>query len=102
MTLVPSFGTDSAKWLGPGIHVLDGRVLRSAPDTVALAVSRALGVGGVSTQKWHGDRVALPRAAVMSVERRQLSYFRTGLLVSAAVIAAVALDHAVATPPTLR
>lgn len=101
ITLTPSYGGDTTRW-GSSIRVLDGRVLKSGPDTLALAVTRALGVGEMSTQKWHGDRIAVPREAVVKVERRQLSIVRTGLLLGAGFLAAVALDHAVGTPPVQR
>lgn len=101
VTITPSYGGDTLRW-GSSIRILDGRVLKSGPDTLALAVSRALGAGEISTQKWHGDRIAVPREAVVKVERRQLSFLRTGLLLGAGFVAAVALDHAVSTPPVLR
>ncbi len=49
--------------LGPGAQALDGRVLPSARDTVALAVHRITRSNG-RVEQWKGEHVALPRRTV--------------------------------------
>ncbi len=64
--------------LGPSARAVDGRVLPSAPDTVALAVHRLTRVDG-RIEQWKGEHVALPRRAVARVERRWFSLLATSV-----------------------
>lgn len=92
--------TTQATALGSNVHVLDGRVVASGPDTLALAVTRALDYGGAATQQWHGDRIALPHSAIEKVERRRLSVVRTGILVGGVVTGFVVAYETFKTGPT--
>lgn len=89
-----------ATTLGSNVHVLDGRVVVSGPDTLALAVTRALDYEGVATQKWQGDRIALPRSAIEKVEQRRLSVVRTGILLGGVVTGFVVAYKTFKTGPT--
>ncbi len=87
--------------LGPGARALDGRVLPSAPDTIALAVHRMTRTNG-RIEQWKGEHVALPRRAVARVERRWFSPFATAAVVGGAVTGLVLAASVVGRPPVLH
>ncbi|HXL35140.1 MAG TPA: hypothetical protein VN953_09475 [Gemmatimonadales bacterium] len=87
--------------LGPGARELDGRLLSSAPDTVALAVYRMTRVGG-RIEPWKGEHVAMPRRAVARLERRWFSPFATAVVVGGAVTGLVLAAHVVGRAPVLH
>ncbi|HVH31452.1 MAG TPA: hypothetical protein VNA31_07290 [bacterium] len=98
VTLTP-MGSDSlASLLGAGTRVIDGRVVPSGPDTLALAVSRALLFDG-TIQLWRGEHVALPHRAIATVEGRRFSPMATALIVGGTVAGLVALAKAVKKTP---
>jgi len=87
--------------LGPGARALDGRVLPSARDTVALAVHRMTRANG-RVEEWKGERVALPRRTVARVERRWFSAFATAAIVGGAVTGLVLAADMAGRPPVLH
>jgi hypothetical protein len=87
--------------LGPGARALDGRVLPSAPDTVALAVHRMTRVNG-RIEQWKGEHVALPRHAVARVEWRWFSPFATAAVVGGAVTGLVLAANMAGRTPVLH
>jgi len=76
--------------LGPGARAVDGRVVPSAPDTIALAVHRVRRVSG-RIEEWKGEHVAVPRPAVAGVEARLLSAQATAAVLGGAVAGLVVI-----------
>jgi len=74
--------------LGPGARDLDGRVLPSSPDTIALAVYRIRRVTG-RVEEWKGEHVAVPQRSAARVEERRFSVPVTTAVVGGAVIGLV-------------
>lgn len=74
--------------LGPGARALDGRVLASSPDTIALAVYRVRRVDG-RIEQWEGRHVALPQRSAARVEERRFSAPVTTAIVGGAVLGLV-------------
>ena len=98
VTLTP-WGSDSlAPRLGVGAHAVDGRVVSSGSDTLALAVSRVLLTSG-KIQPWLQERVALPHDAIASVEGRRFSAPATVLLAGGALAGLIIVAKAVKKPP---
>ena len=93
-----AYPTNSAAPIGGGIGVLQGRVLPSGRDTLALAVRQTLQFDGMSTQRWNGERVPLARADIARVEQRQLSVVRSAILGAGALTALVIAARAVINP----
>jgi hypothetical protein len=87
--------------LGPGARALDGRVLPSPADTVALAVHRVTRVNG-RIEQWKGEHVALPRRAVARVERRWFSPLATAAVVGGAVTGLVLAANMAGRTPVLH
>jgi len=87
--------------LGPGARELDGRLLPSAPDTVALAVYRMTRVGG-RIEPWKGEHVAMPRRAVARLERRWFSPFATAAVVGGVVTGLVLAAQVAGRAPVLH
>lgn len=82
-------GSDSlARYLGPGVESVDGKLLRSADTDVALGVTQISMRSGID-QYWKGESVVLPKYSVATVLERKLSKPRT-LLLAGAIIAALA------------
>lgn len=88
ITLTSDGTSELSGALGPGARAVDGRVLPSAPDTIALAVHRVRRVGG-RIEDWKGEHVSVPRPAVAGVEARLLSAPATGAVVGGAVVGLV-------------
>jgi hypothetical protein len=80
-------GSDSlARYLGPGVQEVDGRLLTNTDAGVSLAVTQVTMRSGVE-QFWKGETVALPKYSIGTVQEHKLSKPRTFLL-TAAIIAA--------------
>jgi hypothetical protein len=71
--------------LGPGALTLDGRVLASSPDTIALAVYHMRRVNG-RIEPWEGQHVALPQRSAALVEERRFSAPATAAVVGGGVL----------------
>jgi hypothetical protein len=85
-------GVDSmARWLGPGIVSVDGRVLGSSDDTLALSVIGITDRRGVDSF-WKGERVAIPRSQVALVQERKLSRSRSALLAGSVVVGSLVVS----------
>jgi hypothetical protein len=98
VTLTNEGTSEQSDPLGPGARALDGRVLQSAPDVLALAVYRMTRVNG-RIEQWKGEHVALPRRVVARVERRWFSPFATAAVVGGAVTGLVLAASVVGRPP---
>jgi hypothetical protein len=74
-----------------GVAVLDGEVVRFAPDTLYLAAVKLTAMAG-NDFLGYGETVWVPRPAIALLEERRLDRPRTGLAVAGALLVA-ALAH---------
>lgn len=82
-------GSDSlARYLGPGVESVDGKLLHSSDTDLSLGVTQISMRSGID-QYWKGESVVLPKYSVATVLERRLSKPRTFLL-AGAIIAALA------------
>lgn len=65
--------------IGPAVEHLEGEVLRLDTNVVELAVRQVQGVQGWQSD-WNGERVSIPRRAVVGWQQRKLSVGGTGFL----------------------
>jgi hypothetical protein len=80
-------GSDSlARYLGPGVQTVDGKLLRSSDSDVSLGVTQISMRSGID-QFWKGEAVVLPKYSVATVQERKLSKPRTFLLTGAVIVA---------------
>lgn len=75
--------------VGPSIELIDGRLVRADADSVVLGVTQTTSRRGVESD-WRGERIAVPRSGVATVEARRLSRVRTALAVAGGVAVLVA------------
>ena len=87
--------------IGPNVRMLDGRVIATSPDTIVIAITRAVKTDATA-QEWRGERVAIARSSIATVEGRRLSPVTTGILVSGTVVGLVLAANAVRRPPRLQ
>src|SRR6266851_2082058 len=80
VTLAPTARAQGSPQLGSDALVLEGRLLPSTPDSLAIAVSHVARLGERG-EMWRGERVALPIQFVARVQRRRLSVPRTTLVI---------------------
>jgi hypothetical protein len=79
-------GSDSlARYLGPGVATVGGKLLQNNDTGVSLAVT-TLTMRSGAEQFWKGETVALPKYSIGTVQERKLSKPRT-ILLSAAIVA---------------
>ena len=80
-------GSDSlARYLGPGVQTVDGKLLRSSDTEVSLGVTQISMRSGID-QYWKGEAVVLPKYSLATVQERKLSKPRTFLLAGAIIVA---------------
>src|ERR687886_1135471 len=58
---------DLARYLGPNVSTVDGRLLQTSDGVLALSVSTVAMRSGVE-QFWKGEQVALPRTTTANVQ----------------------------------
>ena len=87
--------------IGSNVRLLDGRVVTRVPDSLVIAITRAVRTDGTA-QEWRGERVAIARSSIATVEGRRLSPVTTGILVSGTVVGLVLAAKAVRRPPRLQ
>jgi hypothetical protein len=81
-------GSDSlARYLGPGVESVDGKLLQTNENDISLAVTQVTMRSGVE-QFWKGETVVLPKYSLATVQERQISKPRT-LLLGGAILAAL-------------
>lgn len=78
---------DLAQYLGPRVAAVDGRLLTSDDSVLSISVSQVVLQSG-DDQLWKGERVAIPRDAVATVQGRKLSVWRSGIIGGAIAAAA--------------
>lgn len=81
-----------AKYLGPRIQFVNGRLLALDDTSLALAVSDVTSSDGLP-HDWQGENVFLPRSDIATVEQKKVSWWRSGLLAGglAALIGSVGI-----------
>jgi hypothetical protein len=78
---------DLAQYLGRGVAGVDGRLIQSNDSALSVSVSQVVFQSG-DDQRWKGENVSIPRDAVATVQRRKLSFWRSGLIGGAVAAAA--------------
>ena len=84
VALTDQGSVDLARYLGRNVASVDGRFLGATDSALSLSVSQVVTRSG-DEQFWKGEQVTLPRLAVATVQRRKLSFWRSGLIASALV-----------------
>jgi hypothetical protein len=91
-----SMGSDTlARFVGPNVTGIEGRVLQVTASDLLLAVSVVRQRNG-EEDFWKGETVSIPRGVILGMRQRHLSTSRT-LLLAGAVAAAGATVGAAAT-----
>jgi len=84
-------GADSlARYLGPGVQRVDGKLISSTDSSVALSVSSVAMRSG-QEQYWKGESISIPRYALATVQQRKINKPRSLLLGGALVVALASL-----------
>jgi hypothetical protein len=82
-------GTDSlARYLGPGVQTVDGKLISATDERLALGVTSVAMRSG-QDQYWKGETVAIPRSALATVQQRKINKPKS-LLLGGVFIAALA------------
>jgi hypothetical protein len=82
-------GADSlARYLGPGVETVDGKLISTTDSNVALGVTSVAMRSG-QDQFWKGETVAIPRTALATVQQRRVNKSRS-LLMGGVLVAALA------------
>jgi hypothetical protein len=84
VALTDQGSVDLAQYLGRNIGSVDGRLLDGNDSTLVLSVSQVSTRGG-EDDFWKGESVTLPRRSIATMEKRKLSFWRSGLIASALV-----------------
>jgi hypothetical protein len=82
-----------ARLVGPASQTIEGSVVNGGETNLTVAVHRLERRNGVE-EFWNGEAVPIPRTAVASVARRDLSWQRSVLLGAGLVVAGFALGSA--------
>lgn len=89
-------GSDSlARYLGPGVSSVDGRLVQRSDSSFGVSVSQVQLRNG-SDQFWKGESVTIPRVSIAGVQERRISKLRSFLLAGAVVAGAVLITSAAA------
>lgn len=82
-------GTDSlARYLGPGVQTVDGKLISTDESKLALGVN-SISMRSGQDQYWKGETVAIPRSALATVQQRKVNKPKS-LLLGGVLIAALA------------
>jgi hypothetical protein len=82
-------GADSlARYLGPGVETIDGKLITTTDNGVSLSVSQVAMRSG-QEQYWKGETVVIPRYSLSTVMARQINKPKS-LLLTGVIIAALA------------
>jgi hypothetical protein len=82
-------GADSlARYLGPGVERVDGKLINTTDERLALGVT-SIAMKSGQDQYWKGETVAIPRSALATVQQRKVNKPKS-LLLGGAFIAALA------------
>jgi len=82
-------GTDSlARYLGPGVQTVDGKLISTDESKLSLGVT-SISMRSGQDQYWKGETVAIPRTALATVQQRKVNKPKS-LLLGGVLIAALA------------
>ena len=80
-------GADSlARYLGPGVETIDGKLISTDDRGVSLSVSQVAMKSG-QDQFWKGETVVIPRYSLNTVQARRINKSKSLLLGGALVVA---------------
>ena len=80
-------GADSlARYLGPGVETIDGKLITTDDRGVSLSVSQVAMRSG-QDQFWKGETVLIPRYSLSTVQARRINKTKSVLLGGAFVVA---------------
>lgn len=80
-------GADSlARYLGPGVETIDGKLISTDDRGVSLSVSQVAMRSG-QDQFWKGETVMIPRYSLSTVQARRINKTKSVLLGGAFVVA---------------
>ena len=82
-----------ARYLGPDVAAIDGRLVSVTDDEIGISVVAVRNRNGIE-HYWKGEVVTLPRDDIATVRRRKLAAGRSAFLVLAGVGGSVALLEA--------
>ena len=83
-------GDSLARFLGPSVQSVDGRLVVATPTSYEIGVTQVTMYSGME-QFWKGETVTLPKPYVSRIEERTFSYGKTGLLAAIIVVTGYAL-----------
>ena len=84
-------GADSlARYLGPGVETIDGKLISSTETGVSLSVSQVAMKSG-QDQFWKGETVVIPRYSLATVQARKINKPKSLLLGGVFVVALASL-----------
>ena len=87
-------GADSlARYLGPGVETIDGRLIDATATGVSLAVTQVSMRSG-EEQFWKGETVVIPRSSLATVQSRRVNKLKSFLIAGASVVALASLKLA--------
>lgn len=87
VSLTDAGGDSLARYLGPGVERVDGKLIQKSDSTVSLSVSE-ISMRSGQDQYWKGEAVVLPRYSVATVQQRRIAKTRS-ILLGGALIAAL-------------
>jgi hypothetical protein len=87
--LTDAGSVDLARYLGPNVIAVDGRLLDGTDSSISVSVNQVSMRSG-DEQFWKGETVNLPRRAIAFIQRKKLSPWRSGLI-AGAFVAGIAL-----------
>jgi len=92
VTLTLTGGDSLARYLGPNVATVDGRLVLVNETAMEIGVSSVVSHSGME-QYWKGETVTVPKSLVASIQERKFSWGKTGLLAGIAVVTALALQQ---------
>jgi len=93
ITLTDSGAVALARQVGPSAEAIRGRLASDSANALVLSVTGVRQRDGNDVD-WKGERVAIPRPLVTSVQERRFSRARTLVFGAAVAISAIALRQA--------
>jgi len=85
-------GDSLARWLGPNVATIDGRLVQDSPTAYEIGVNSVVMHSGME-QYWKGETVTIPKGLIASIQERKFSWAKTGLLAGVVIATAVALQQ---------
>jgi hypothetical protein len=92
VTLTLTGGDSLARWLGPNVATVDGRLVLATESAYELGVTSIVMHSGME-QYWKGETVTIPKSLISSVQARKFSWAKTGVLAGVVVVTVLALQQ---------